>query len=227
MSEEFEIHIRNIARSLSYPPTPALQRSARPQRLTGAWRYAALLLLVVGLSGLVIPDIRAGVLEFLQIGRVTVYLDGQGADGQPLNLAHVAGETTLDAAGQQVAFVLLLPPDDPPDRVFVQSDDLVIFVWTDGRQIEKALYQIAGDDWQITKLVEILEQTEVHEQPAYWLSLQHPVQFIRDGLIQNELTHFVAGNVLGWEQDGVTYRLETKLPLVAARALAESLLPLP
>ena len=37
------------------------------------------------------------------------------------------------------------------------------------------------------------------------------------------LRRLVEGNVLLWEQDGVTYRLETELPLDEAIKVAESL----
>lgn len=223
MSEQFETHIRNIAKHMPYPNMSPAQKEMRRQTIKLAWQYVALILLLFGLSSLGIPDIRAAVLEFLQIGAVTIYLEGKNEAGELLNLADVSGETTLTDAQNQANFVLLLPPNDLPDRIFVQDGDLVIFVWIQGNNIEKALYQTVNNSWRLTKIPGEIIETEVGDNQGYWASSGVMVQFSKDGIIQTEWTHFVDSNVLGWEQDGITFRLETDLSLDEARALAESL----
>lgn len=225
MSEQFEVHIRKIAKNMPYPAEVSRQTTRR-QHLRFAWQYLVVILLLVGLTSMGIPEIRAAVLEFLRIGAVTVYLDGKDANGQALNLSQVSGETSLEDAGKQANFTLLVPPDDLPDRVFVQDANMIIFVWLKDNRIDKALYQTANDTWRLSKMTSVIERTEVAGNQAYWASDQVTVQFSKEGVIQNEWTHFVDGNVLGWEQDGVTYRLETNLSLDEARAFAEGMRPL-
>lgn len=222
MSEQFKTHIRNIAKHMPYPTMPAIQKTRR-QTIKLAWHYVALILLLFGLSSLGIPDIRAAVLEFFQIGAVTIYLEGKNEVGELLNLADVSGETTLADAQNQANFTLSLPPNDLPDRVFVQDGDLVIFVWLQENSIEKALYQTVNNSWRLTKIPGNIIKTEVGGNQGYWASSGVTVQFSKDDIIQTEWTHFVDGNVLGWEQNGITFRLETDLSLDEARTLAESL----
>lgn len=226
MSDAFEQHIQHIAQNLPYPPTPPLRKGVARRQPAYRLRYAVVALLIMGFSGLLIPDIRAAIVDFLNIGAVTIYLDGTNAEGDPLDLGQVSGETTLAAAQRDVDFTLLAFPDDPADRVFVQND-LVIFVWITGNEIEKALYQTADESWQIVKTVDTIVETHVRDYAAYWVSVPHPVEFYYDDEIQREWTQLVTGKVLGWAQDGITYRLETDLSLDDARALAESLVPLP
>lgn len=226
MNDDFETHVQTIAQNLLYPPTPALRpiRPIRPQpRLR--WRRAWATILLVALSSLLIPDIRAAIMEFFQIGVVTITLDGVDTGGEPLNLDQVSGETTLNVAQTLVKFPIRVPPQDAPDRVFVQGEAMVIFVWITDSKIERALYQTSSDDaWRMVKSAETITHTSVSGRDAAWVTIDHPIEFIRDGVAQSELTHFVTGNVLVWAQGSVTYRLETQASLEEAREFAESLI---
>lgn len=228
MNDDFETRVELIAQHLPYPPTPVLRRPA--PRLTSSrprWRQALAALLLLGLSGLLIPDIRAAIVEFFQIGVVRVYLDGSSTSGEPLDLEQVSGETTLNIAQTLVRFPILIPPDDSPDRVFVQGESMVIFVWIKEGKIENTLYQTTTEDWMIIKKeAKDIQFTSIAGEEAFWMTLDHPVEFIRNGVVQTELTHFVTGRVLVWERKGVTYRLETHMSLDEARQFAESLIVL-
>lgn len=220
MDENFERFVQSTAQDLVYPPMPAQTISYRASFNQQILARVAIALLVVGLAGFAVPDIRAKVLELLNIGAVTITLDSVGADGETLRLEDVAGETDLASAQAQVDFEIRLPPDNPPDRIYVQNESLVIFIWLDGNEIEQALYQIWGNDWGIYKSAEIVTQTTVDEDTALWVDAQHPVTFVNG---TTELTYFVQGNVLIWEEDSVTYRLETHLDMESAREFAEAL----
>jgi len=178
--------------------------------------------MLLGMIGIVVPDIRAAVISILQFGAVTIYLDGRDAEGAPLNLDDVAGTTTLASAQDAVSFDILLPLDNPPDYVFLQGRNMVILVWVSDGVVEAALYQVTGEDWQIIKSAEAIVETDINQTPAFWVNTRHPVQFIKEGTLW---TSFVRGNVLGWEQNGVTYRLEISTSLEEAREFAESLIP--
>jgi hypothetical protein len=122
----------------------------------GRWAYAALILLAAAAALLAVPAVRAGVVEFLQIGAVRILLGPRPTETPrpaptasstraatavpptPLVLTSVldlAGETTLAEARAGVDFAIPLPTYPPdlgePDRVFVQDLDgaAVVLVW--------------------------------------------------------------------------------------------------
>jgi len=224
MDNQFEERLTDIAKHFLYPPIPLKKNTGRPVRLSSTLaRNVAAVVLIVGLMAVAIPDIRAGILEYLQIGTVTIYLDGSDAEGEPLRLEDVVGETDLETAQSLLKFDLLIPADTP-DRVYVQNEDMVILVWVDGEKVEKALYQIRGLDWGTFKgLASDVTPVEVDGQYAVWLNVPHPVQFIYKDTIQDELTYFISQNVLIWERGRMTYRLETNLTMDDAIQYADSL----
>jgi len=79
--ERWEAHVRTMAHVFPYPPTPNLvmgaqRRLARPasprlRRTQVAWALGIVLTLTVGL--LAVPQVRAAILDFLQIGGVRIF----------------------------------------------------------------------------------------------------------------------------------------------------------
>lgn len=149
--DRWEARFRTTASALPYPPTPdvagAVRRrlaaeSARPaprsfvtRRPRLAWAIAVVVLLVAGL--LAVPEVRAGLLQFLQVGAVRIFLVAPSptpseaevivtalpATGvlpvttatphptPPLvsSLLDLAGETTLEDARTPFGFPIALP----------------------------------------------------------------------------------------------------------------------
>ncbi len=69
-----------------------------------------------------------------------------------------------------------------------------------------------------------LRGADVGGLPAYWLSgAPHTFLYVDENGRIAEDNARLAGNVLLWERNGVTYRLESELSLEAAVAIAESL----
>lgn len=223
MDDQFEERITDLAQHFPYPPFP-LKKTVRPVRLSTTFaRNFAAIVVVVGLIAVAIPDIRAAILEVLQIGNVTIYLDSLGADEEPLRLQDVVGETDLETAQSLLKFDMLVPLDSP-DRVYVQNEDMVIMVWLNGETIEKVLYQVQGLDWGTFKgIASNPTPTEVAGHYAVWINVPHIVQFVYKESVQDELTYFIDGNVLIWERGRITYRLETHLAMEDAVEYADSL----
>jgi hypothetical protein len=69
-----------------------------------------------------------------------------------------------------------------------------------------------------------VEQTTIRSSPAFWISgVPHAFVYLdADGKAQLDTTR-LAANTLLWEDDGITYRLESALERADAIALAESL----
>lgn len=144
-------------------------------------------------------------------------------------ISDLAGETSLADAQAGLPFSVRLPqyPADlgEPDRVFLQEDgEMAILVWTDPDNPENArlsLHEIAPGNIMVTKYQPVvIQETQVRGQYAVWAVGPYMVQ-LDSGSYAFRRT--VAGNTLIWEEDGITYRLETDLTLEEAVRIAESL----
>jgi hypothetical protein len=160
-TDRWEPRLRAVASALPYPPTPdiaaAVRRrlgaaSARPfaaRRPRLAWAVAVVVLVAAAL--LAAPEVRAGLVEFLRVGAVRIFLGAPtptvapgesevivtatpAAGALPIvtatpsligALVDLGGETTLEGARARFGFPIPLPthPDGlgPPDRVFLQD----------------------------------------------------------------------------------------------------------
>jgi hypothetical protein len=241
LGEEWETTVQNTARAFPYPPTPDLARridewwlAARAQRaahLRRAWVALAVLVLLAAL--LAVPDVRASVLRILRIGAIEINLDNTstlpplvipGAPGWAL-----AGETTLEAARAAVDFPIRLPSYPPelgaPERVYLQdfSGPLVVLVWVDPHDPSRArlsLHILGPGVFAGKGAPDSVVQTTVGGQPALWTDGPYLLVYAPG---REEMLSLVTGHVLLWEQDRLTYRLETDLSLEEARHIAESL----
>jgi len=212
-----------------------------------AWALTIIIVLLAGLMA--VPPVRAAVLEFIQIGIVRIFpapiespvptietpVTSTPALTQsnliPL-LESLSGETTLEGARNIVDFPIPLPtyPSDlgEPDRVFVQDADgwMVILIWIDERQpdrVQMSLHLIEPGSWTIGKYQpEAIQETTVHNQPAIWTAGEYPL-ILSNG--DAEFTRMIIGHVLIWEENQITYRLETDESLEESVRIAESLTP--
>lgn len=172
MNLEFENRLKTIAGGMEYPPVPdiagrvmtRLRSSSHPRfglkRL--AWSLTLILLLLSNL--LLIPPVRAAVIEFIQIGIVRIFPRSAEPTPEIVNptapdamapptatpdaslpsliplLDNIAGETKLANAQQMAEYPILLPTYPPnlgqPNHVYVQEAEgtVTILVWEDPRQ---------------------------------------------------------------------------------------------
>ncbi len=222
MNEEdrVEEQIRKLAAAFKYPPTPALARPAvRERRLN--WKLALPVAVLIAAAAIVfaVPPVRAALVEAFGIGSVEIVL------GEPTPTAEkvvitLPGETTLESAREASAVPIPLPQElGIPDRVFVLSQlgNTVVIVWEE----DFALYVIPPGLLVQKISPENVEQTQVNNRPAIWTTGDHFLELLEN---DPEQRVFITGHVLIWTDEGVTYRLETKLPLDEAVLIAESLI---
>lgn len=267
--DRFEQRLRAVAGDFPYPPTPVIRpvRSSRPDRSRTQLAWGAGIALALILTLLAVPQVRAALVEFIQIGAVrlnliaptpTATLTGTPAgtpaptevltpSATPLaSVLDLKGETTLADAKQRANFTVRLPayPADlgQPDHVFVQAQGapVVVLAWLDpdnASRVQMSLHEIGPGSWALDKMgfnkegftkegffkagLEIIRFTDVNGQNAAWVEGPHLLIARNDAIEERRL---VTGNTLIWQdQNGVTYRLETELPLAEARKIAESL----
>jgi hypothetical protein len=145
----------------------------------------------------------------------------------------LAGLTTLAGARSKAKFDVRLPTYPAnlgePKPVYFQDfgsgfgggAQQVILVYPDFTlyEAQDIIYQKSIYD------ATTVEETKVGGKQALWLTgAAHLVQ-VQDasGRTTIDFARVVKGSVLAWEADGITYRIETELPLDEAIRIAESI----
>lgn len=258
---DLETQLRSIAGGMEYPPTPDIARSVAARlrisphpRLVNRTLARSLVLVAIALVSLMlIPPVRAAVLDFIQIGIVRIFRTEPAPPPQEIPstrmpvtatpvltqqpliplLEQIAGEMSLAEAQQVVEYPILLPtyPADlgEPDRVFVQDANgaMTILVWIDPQQpdqVKMSLHFIPEGSWAVKKMEPAaVQETRVNDRHAVWAVGPYPFR-LQNGDLQ--FSRMIAGHVLIWENAGITYRLETDVSMQEAIQIAESLEPI-
>lgn len=237
--------LETAALVLPYPRTPDLSREfltpRRRQQSAVKLGWAVAALLAVLASTLVVPSVRARVLEFLQVGAVRILQgDALVQNGQItpykekhnhereviISVLELDGETTLEQARADVNFPIDLPtyPADlgEPDRVFLQhmdTGDFVVLAWLDAAGEPRVVEYVIGPGVYLLKgTPNVVQETLVNGSLAVWARGQYLLHI--DGFHQP--VQFVSGPALIWTRDKLTYRLEAPLSLAEMVRIAES-----
>jgi hypothetical protein len=262
--DEFKARIQRLASAFPYPATPdlttrtSLDRNAHRSAPGVSWqklaRYALAILILVAAASLLVPGVRAAVLEFLQIGGLRIYLEtptpGAGSQALPAEASppasqtalpslfsniDLAGETSLEQVLENWQAPILLPGESStlglPDRVFLQrrNASIAILLWTDPADDERlhaSLIVMKPGALLSKDPPDSFDNVQVRGRGGLWLQGIHNLFFENAGSGADEILS-VVGNVLIWEEDGFTYRLESFFDLEQSQATAESLRPYP
>jgi hypothetical protein len=260
-NEQWEARLQQLARHFPYPPTPDMTSRVRAQLAEGSRRkpglpprrlaWAALVVLLVLAGLLAVPQVRAALVEYLQIGAVRIFLIeptptptptplAASSEEKPItptptplaSLLDLAGETTLAEATEQAGFTIRLPTYPPdlgqPDHVFLQQigGPVVVLVWLDPAQPEQvrlSLQQLGPGTFAEKGNPGQVQETTVNGQRALWAEGPYVLQFRRGNRVDYDFRRLVEGRVLIWAEGDITYRLETDLALPEAVRVAESL----
>jgi hypothetical protein len=168
----------------------------------------------------------------LMLGRPATLPEAQAAVDFPILAPTAAGfaepqEIYVSGAGAHamVSFVYAATPDLPAASQTGAGALLTQFAGRSERSlIEKGLHgpSASGDPETL------LEPVTVRGEPGFWISgAPHAVFFVCSGAGEcRQEPYRLAGDVLLWEYEGVTIRLESRLPRDAALAIAESVRPI-
>ncbi len=254
---DLEDSLIGLGRSFPYPPTPTLvarfrENPGRRWSLVGI-RLAVVLILVLGLAGglLAVPQVRAAVVEYIQLGAIRIRLEalftgsqedprrpadgveGIAAPGPSFSIENwqaLAGELSLKDATKAVGFELPMPgyPENlgPPDKVFLQENPgtTVVMIWAGPGtdEVQLSLLVLGPGAFAGKEAPDRILRTSVRGREALWLEGEHQLVLLTGDPPQEDLFR-VSGNVLIWEEAGRTYRLEGQLTLEEAARIAESI----
>ena len=193
----------------------------------------AILALAALLATLAIPDARSALLRFLQIGgaRIEVVDELPAVSPSPPELGLTLGQrVTLDEARQQTGFELL-ELDEEPDSVYLGERGTVWFLY--GRPDAPRLLLAQTPELEIDEQFILkklagagtsVEGVSVRGNRAYFLSGEpHAVVLVDEYGVPITDSARLARDVLVWDEDGRTVRLEGDLTRTAAVEIAEAL----
>ena len=239
---ELERALVALGHDLALPEAPdlaprvlhALERPGRPSRLRLAVVLAAVLVAVV-LAALAVPDARSALARFFHIGtvRIEVVDDLPAVEPQPpeLDLEFALGERVSLAEARRRAGYDLLELEEMPDRVYLGPRDSVWFLYGSTSAVRLLVAQTprvrVDEEFILKKLAAAgtrVEQATVRGRPAFFLSgAEHEVLLLDEhGFVIQESAR-LAQDVLLWEEDGRTLRLEGDFSLDDALAIADGL----
>jgi uncharacterized protein DUF4367 len=111
---DFETQLRSIASGMDYPPTPdiagamaARLRAPRPRLINRSFARSLVIVLVLLASLLLIPPVRAAVLDFIQIGIVRIFRSEPASAPLPTQIPFTIVPVTGTAAATQTALTPL------------------------------------------------------------------------------------------------------------------------
>jgi hypothetical protein len=238
-----EHELVGLGRALELPEPPDLAARIRAEivprrRLVGRrrWAVALALVLVAALAAaLAIPDARSALLRVLHIGseRIVRVDELPPIEAEPRGLGLALGEeASLAEARARAAFELReLEGERPPDRVYLGPRGTVWFLWGTPQHVRLLLAQTSdltvGSPPLFEKLVAQgtrLDAVSVDGRPGWFLSGSPHVVYLldRSGEPVEEVA-WLAENVLVWEENGVTFRIEGEIDVDRAVELAASL----
>jgi len=242
---ELELALVELGRGIEYPPTPdlasrvrariAAERAPKPRFDFLPTRRAlvvALAVLAVSLGALMaVPGTRAAILEFFGLRGVSI----ERVDTLPtvpkaaeLNLGARVG---LDEAGELADFELVVPDRlGRPDEVYFLDfppGGMVSFVYGSAEE-PRALFTQFRATVEDTFFKKVEAGTEIQAvtvggQPGFFLSGEpHVFGYLdAEGQFREETLRLV-GNVLLWERNPLTLRLEGDLSRDEALEIARS-----
>lgn len=239
--DPIENRLQAAAKHFPYPSTPPMRswvKAPRPgigvrSARRPAWNWALAIVIALVLGGLAVPQVRAAVVEFLQVGAARIFFSEppipalQDSPTPIPALSDVFGQTTLAEIREEAGIPIRLPEAlGPPDYVYFQENGgpLVLAVWVDHREAEVSLLALGPGAFIGKSAPAVVEETQVNGRSALWLEGQHPMFLKKGGDDFAEVSLFEAGNVLLWEQGAITYRLEGEFEMEAALRIAESLM---
>jgi hypothetical protein len=227
---ELELRLRTLGDEIAVPPAPDLAAAVHSRIQRRHLLRRTLLAIAVAAAALgvafAVPPARSALLKFFHLEGVTVVR----VDTLPAQRARALGRSLgspvpLAVAERRLGFRFLLPPGAKPARVRVHGGVLgTALLEHDGQPL--LLSEFRGDVFALMKKVAgpsaLVASVEVGGNPGIWVAgATHFLYLGRSGAL-SELPIAVHGNVLLWQRDGLTLRLQGQLGRADAIRIAEA-----
>ena len=243
MSDELRLEraLRELGRELALPAPPELASAVarrlgeqpQPRRARPLWRRPAAIALAVLAAviaaTLAVEPARTALLDLFRIGGVSVERVDKLPPIEPRAELGIGRRVSEAEARRAVRFRVLTLPDDEPDGFYLSRGipgGAVSQLYGDEDDVRLLVTQFRGrvEDEFVKKMSAgtAFSVVELRGTYAYWLSgAPHAVMF-RDerGQIRTD-RYRLAGDVLLWVEDGITYRLEGRMTRAEAIRLAK------
>lgn len=252
--DDLEIQLSRLADDIAFPPTPTFTMPAPPpgssrrhRTLPARWWAGAIAAMLLVAMSLALPDARQAVADWLGFPGIRIEI-GDRADDPPPSVTAIGGSlllgeaTTLQGVEAAVDFAVVAPGglDDVDPEVYLNTFE--------GAPVVSLLYPASNGLPEIgeTGVGLLLMQIDASGNTSMFIakraSAESPPQpvtvdgveglWIRGGVLMIDAGDPFwtyerrSGNVLVWEQGGITYRMESNLPRDDAIAVVESLEPI-
>ena len=253
--DALERQLTHLAEDVTFPPTPVFTIPVATITILPTTHRRRMHWLLAGLAAaliliattLAIPDSRHAVADWFGFPGIRIEIGDREGDPGP-TVTSIGGslllgqETTLEAAQAEVAFPVLVPAfgvDGAVPEVYlnrIEEAPVVSLLYPASTELPEIgstgvgllLMQIdASGDTSIM----IVKRASGETAPLPVTINGNSGLWIQGGMLMTDAGDPFwtyqrrSGNVLVWEQDGITYRMESNLPLSEAIVIAESLEP--
>ena len=245
--------LKTVATQVEYPPTPQLagrvrarlQETPEPHRVPLRSRRYAFAVAIVGALAVVFaatmalsPRAREAVADFIGVGGVRIGFDEPSPSLSPVDELDLGPEVTLEEAEVFVDFDVKTPrladlPEPeihlttpPPSGMvsllyrdaYKDADDPGLLVTQFEARLEEGFLKKLSFDEGAR-----VEYLMVRGSPGYWVTGTHFFAYFDETGDIREETLRLAENVLLWEEDGITYRVEGGFDRAEALKVADSM----
>ncbi|MDP9493821.1 MAG: hypothetical protein M3P87_01145 [Actinomycetota bacterium] len=205
----------------------------------------ALLVLVIGLLAFS-PATRQAIADLLGVAGIRIELGSGGMEaiGFELDLGEMVSQETAIAEAEFPVSTPNTSRLSAPEAIFssvARMGGEVTLTWAPGAALPEVgdsgvgllISQFQADRAEGDYLKRAVEGTQIQVvavsgNDGYWLhGAPHILEYHDDARIKEHQVSRLAGNVLIWELNGVTFRLESSLGLQESLAIAESMSPKP
>jgi hypothetical protein len=222
---DLELELRELARAIEWPATPALRPDLAPhRRVMPPRRLVAIAAMVAALAvaaAFAVPQSRGAILRFLGLGAVHVEFVAHLPDAQERPLATSLGKPVSTAVARGVLGLTPLQPRLTPAPTLHARGGIVSLLFLH-RGEPVLLSEIGVNGGTVLKKIALgstnLRWVSVGNDPAVWMAGDGHVVVFPHAAAR------LAGHVLVWQRGNLTLRLEgAHLTLRDALALAEKI----
>jgi hypothetical protein len=209
---ELEQRLAALAAEVEWPETPPLELRfeaaprARPARRRALVIALAAVLVAIGIA-MAVPPARSAILDFFRIGGVTVERVSALPEAEERSLAAGIGDPVSRERAEAVLGSRVALPASEGELQLYERDGVVSALLAAPEPVLLSQFRPEFEDSLLKKAAagSLVEHVRIDDATeGLWIEgAPHVVFWL-------EAPPRLAGNVLLWERDGVTYRLEGK-----------------